>query len=125
MTVISFPPPTKLLNMNDTRNPFQKARLVKEWRTSAYWAACQLGPPSKRRHPASVVTITLPVKGKRTRDPANWVATAKPIIDGLTDAGVWPDDNQEWVTLMEPILSTSNKEVVVTIEPRTHSPVYA
>lgn len=30
-------------------------------------------------------------------DPANAYPTIKAIVDGMTDAGVWPDDDSRWV----------------------------
>lgn len=33
----------------------------------------------------------------RRRDPQNWQPTTKALTDGITDAGVWPDDSSEWV----------------------------
>ena len=38
-----------------------------------------------------VVEIAFP--DRRRRDPHNYMATVKPIVDGLVDAGVLPDDD--------------------------------
>jgi hypothetical protein len=62
------------------------------------------------------------VTDRRRRDPHNYFATVKPIIDGLVDAGLWPDDTPAWVTTTEPALRiTSDQTVTVTITPR-HTP---
>lgn len=51
----------------------------------------------------SLVHVTLPVKSVNTRrDPHNFVATVKPIIDGLVHAGLWPDDTAAYVKTDEP-----------------------
>lgn len=34
---------------------------------------------------------------RRKADPANASPTVKALIDGLTDAGVWPDDSSEYL----------------------------
>ncbi len=33
-------------------------------------------------------------------------------MNGLVDAGVWPDDTAEWVTVSEPSLIVSRKGIV-------------
>lgn len=38
-----------------------------------------------------VIHVAFP--DRRRRDPHNYMATAKPIVDGLVDAGVLPDDD--------------------------------
>lgn len=39
---------------------------------------------------------------KRRRDEMNIVATQKPLVDGLVDAGVVPDDTPEYVSELTP-----------------------
>lgn len=39
------------------------------------------------------ILITVKPPTRRKIDPPNYYPTAKPIIDGLTDAGWWDDDN--------------------------------
>jgi len=44
----------------------------------------------------SFVRVTFGVRDPgRRRDPHNYMPTVKAIIDGLVDAGVWPDDTPE------------------------------
>lgn len=38
------------------------------------------------------------------RDPHNYIATVKPLIDELVDMGLVPDDTAEWVSVAEPTL---------------------
>lgn len=112
---IRFPPPGPLLSLNDRQHWAAKARLVREWRTAAFYAAVGehrgLGP--------SIVAVTLPVKSNRRRDPHNLHPTVKAVIDGLVDAGCWPDDTPEWVTTTEPVLEVNGRLVVVTLTERT------
>jgi len=42
------------------------------------------------------------------RDPHNYIATVKPLIDELVDMDLVPDDTAEWVSVAEPKLVISN-----------------
>lgn len=49
----------------------------------------------------------------------HYFATVKPIVDGLVDAGLWPDDTPEWVTTTEPRLVVRRDGLVrVVLVPR-------
>lgn len=112
MIRIEFPQPAPLLSMNDRQH-------WAAWRWNATAAAVK-AIPSSTRMPMQpcVVSVALPVKDKRRRDPHNYFATVKPIVDGLVDAGLWPDDTPEWVTTVEPTLVPGATSVVVTLTPR-------
>lgn len=111
MTTITFPRPTKaLLSMNDRHHWARKAKDVRSWRDAASiaargfaWAYTKRGIALKEFKP-SMVVITLDVPDKRRRDPANFFPCVKAIVDGLVDAGWWPDDTPEYVTVCEPVL---------------------
>lgn len=47
-------------------------------------------------------TFTFPKNARR--DPHNWVAQAKPLVDELVVLGLVPDDTAEWVSVAEPKL---------------------
>lgn len=116
---IRFPPPGPLLSLNDRQHWAAKACLVSEWRRTAFFEAV-----AQLRHgglslPPCTVSVTLPVKGRRRRDPHNLHPTVKAVIDGLVDAGCWPDDTPEWVTTTEPLLEVNGRLVVVTLTERT------
>lgn len=113
--VIEFPPPAKCLTMNQRLHRMAEAQLVKAWRQAACDAATDAG--LKINAPMRV-TCYLPVKGKRRRDPLNWASTVKPILDGITDSGAWPDDDATWVTSTEPVLEVGADLVRVVMEPR-------
>jgi hypothetical protein len=104
--VVSFPQPARLLSMNDRHHWRVRARLVGAWRHAAHMAAVEQMPPgrSRRRLPPSLVRCHFDVPTRRARDPHNLFATVKAIVDGLVDAGLWPDDTSEWVTTVEPML---------------------
>ena len=88
-----------LISANERQHWRVKARLTKYWRHRAGLTARGLmnkGAWTKPGPAHVLVTITWP--DQRRRDPANWAPTAKAIVDGLVDAGVFPDDNDHHVT---------------------------
>ena len=104
-TVIWFPQPGVLLNLNHRVHWRQRAKVTKQWRTAAYWAAITLGPPAERVHDHRFVQMMIPVPDRRRRDPSNLFPLLKAAIDGIqADAGYWPDDTPEFVTTVEPYL---------------------
>jgi len=118
--IIRFPPPAKPLNMNERLHWSQRARRTKAWRQAAATAAMAI-KKSQRGQPPSTVSISLPVRSlKVRRDPSNWAPTLKAAIDGLIDAGVFPDDDSRWVTTFEPAfhLGSQDPDAVMTIERR-------
>jgi crossover junction endodeoxyribonuclease RusA len=128
-TTIRFRPPARLLSMNDRHHWSVRARLARDWRLAAQVAtrnahssgrfgSDQVGYFAHLPMPPSVISIVLPVRDSRRRDPHNYFATVKPIVDGLVDAGLWPDDTPEWVTTTEPTLSRTTTDVHIIITPR-------
>lgn len=111
--VIEFQAPAQLLSLNDRMHWAKRASLVAQWRKAAWASAVgkgRLGP--------SLVAVELPVFGNRRRDPHNFVPTIKPIIDGLVDARLWPDDTPEWVATLEPMLVVGARNCRVRLTPR-------
>lgn len=90
-------PPGEWISANGRMHHMARAARVRALRERAYWLARsadlpRFGAAVRVRVDFDVVTRT------RTRfDPANAMPTAKAIIDGLTDAGVWVDDDHEHV----------------------------
>ncbi|MFB9926029.1 hypothetical protein ACFORO_12380 [Amycolatopsis halotolerans] len=79
----------------------EEARRAKKIRESVGWKAkaMLLG---HHRH-ITVQLHYLPGDNKR-RDAPNLTATSKPAIDGLVDAGLVRDDNDDYVTEIMPII---------------------
>ena len=102
---ISFAQPPNHLTLNQRLYWAEKGRIVRAWRTVAGWNAVQ-----HRGQPPSLVAVSLEVRGAMRRDPHNWFPTVKPIVDGLVDAGVWPDDTPQFVTTLEPRLVPVRRE---------------
>ena len=108
----SFPKPAKLMSLNDREHWAIKATFARAWRRSA-WAYSKQSINKSLSH--AVVFVSLPVASLKTRrDPHNFIATIKPIIDGMVDAGLWPDDTAEWVEVREPQFHIG-KDVVIII----------
>jgi crossover junction endodeoxyribonuclease RusA len=118
---VEFDLPAKCLTMNQRLHWAQKAKISRLWRDAAAEAAAVLMVPDDemQTYPPgpSLVTVHLPVKGNRRRDPHNWFPTIKPIVDGLVDAGLWPDDTPQWVRCTEPTLVVNGDKVRVHMEP--------
>lgn len=119
---VVFTPPTRLLSLNDRLHHMERHKRAKRWRRATAHATAEqithaLGP--------CIVQVSLPVIDDRDRDPHNYFATVKPIVDGLVDAGLWPDDTPTWVTTVEPLLippanraARAFATVTVTLTPR-------
>ena len=101
---LSFPEPARRLSANDRDHHMVKAKLTAEWREAAGWAGVAAGrTPAERAHPPCLVEASFPVaRLNHRRDPSNWMPTVKAIIDGLVDAGFWPDDDSTHVKVLEP-----------------------
>lgn len=76
---------------------FWRVRSVrtKEWRKAAHDQAKAQQLPHIEK---AAVVAEMRFADARRRDPANWAPTAKAIVDGLVDAGVFTDDNYRYVT---------------------------
>lgn len=112
---IRFAPPAPLLNMNQRHHWARDRAEARAWRTAAMIAARNA---NVRHLPPCYVTVVLPVRDRRRRDPANFTKTVKPIVDGLVDAGVWADDTPEYVTTTEPRLAIGALDVFIEFRPR-------
>ena len=84
------------LNANDRTHWARRANLVRAWRTRAQLAAASARLP-KNIGPSHITATIHKTRGGRW-DAHNLTPTAKAIVDGLTDYGLWPDDNNDYVT---------------------------
>lgn len=88
--VLTLPFSKPPLSPNDRLHFRQKAALTRQIREAAYWVAKQAAiAPAP---PSAVLTVWFP-PDRRRRDAGSLTLTAKAAIDGLVDAGVWPDDD--------------------------------
>lgn len=90
----------QMLNANDRPHWTQKAKITAFLRATAAKEGQEYNctPYSKKRPCGLVVTIYAPTK--RRLDPPNFYPTVKALVDGLTDAGIWTDDNSEVIKYM-------------------------
>ena len=118
--VLEFEPPADPISMNEG-DSWKVRKSAKLWRERAYWAWCEAHPgqgPSGRVAPTpGVVRVVLPFPVSRGRDPINYAKTVKHIVDGITDAGAWPNDTPDYVAQEIPTLSVGTKLVVVRVSP--------
>lgn len=114
---ITLPQPAPLMSMNDRLHWTEQRKRARAWRTASMVHA--MDQLAGRSLPASTVAVALPVRDRRARDPHNYFATVKPIVDGLVDADIWPDDTPEYVTTIEPTLVPGATHVVITLTERT------
>jgi crossover junction endodeoxyribonuclease RusA len=102
-------------SMNDRLHWTKEAERIQLFRSYAKVAAREAGV---RDLAPSLVQVVVPFRtASSRRDPMNWTTVHKAVVDGLTDAGCWPDDTAEWVTGLEPEC-VKGDEVVVRIWPR-------
>jgi crossover junction endodeoxyribonuclease RusA len=97
--LLDIPKPDDLewLNSNDRRFRFNKTRLTKAWRYEGFLTAIST-PGGTTPFEGRVHVVASFWKPTRTHyDPNNLWPTVKAICDGLTDAGLWADDDHEHV----------------------------
>lgn len=91
------PKMVELANANKRLHWRRKAHVTQYWRAFAGLVSCPANLRNARIEKARVVVwITWP--DKRRRDIGNWAPLAKAVLDGLVDAGVFPDDNDDHIT---------------------------
>lgn len=87
---VELPAGQKLLNANGRLHWSARARITKQLRSDA----CLLAKATKVPHlERARIDCTYEPPDRRRRDAANWHDTAKPLVDGLVDAGVLDDDD--------------------------------
>lgn len=95
---LTIPAPCDWINANQRLHWAEKARRTKAWRTAAHYIAGAV--PRRQRIFTTPVHIVCTVHKTRNGrfDVSNLAPTSKALVDGLVDAGVIPDDSNQWVT---------------------------
>ena len=107
--MFSFPPPDKPWSTNKDRtlNQYERAALISTWKGVAqvmYGGWCAKNAHT-RALPPSLVRVHIPFTVNRRRDPHNYCGSVvKAIIDGMVNAGAWPDDTPNYVEHLSPVL---------------------
>jgi Holliday junction resolvase RusA-like endonuclease len=84
------------VNANGREHYHAKGRKVAAIRERAGWAARAARMTSPHERTRVVMHLFYPPTARK-RDASNLQPTAKAIMDGMTDARVWPDDNDRHV----------------------------
>ena len=116
--ILTFEAPAPLLSMN-VKQSYSARKDHQAWRDAAYYRYIEAHPgvgPTGRALGPCIAHISLPTASVRRRDPANFQATVKPIIDGIQRAGAWPDDTPEWVDQRNPSFHKGT-DVIIRLEP--------
>lgn len=105
--------------MNDRLFWARKAGITSMWRQAGHaWALRNKHRFPTPPVPSNVLVIFEVTDPGRRRDPLNMAPTVKALVDGLVDAGVWPDDDSRWVTVIEPQFRKGIDRVQIEITPR-------
>lgn len=117
---LTYPAPTNPWTTNEDRRLHFAVRAgrIKEWHDAAFWIAKR-----EKWHslPPSTVRVTVTYPTQRIRDPHNIVGTVvKATVDGLVAAGVWPNDDPRFVTVLEPriVVKPGHHQVTIELEDR-------
>ena len=102
--------PTDFITLNNSgtrSNRWAYAKMKSQWVDATTWAIRSqikpLGLPLPL--PACTLDWAFYFNTNRRRDPDNYVATRKPVLDTMVrEGGLWPDDNPTWVSNLEPRL---------------------
>lgn len=94
-------PMTAPLSMNDRQHYMVKHRAVAKVRKAAEKLAWIAQIPALEHF---TVELHYAPRDARRRDPENLFATLKPVVDGIVDAGVAPDDNPDFYTTTVPVI---------------------
>lgn len=105
------------MTMNQRKHWTWNAKTKKSWREATVYASCnwRAGYEQRRLSSKAIVKFVFPVTSNRRRDPHNYYPTIKSIVDGLTDANLWPDDTSKYVETREPVFAIC-PEVYIIIE---------
>lgn len=109
-------PISKPLSLNDRSHWSKRASDVSDLREATGWLAHEA---KIERCQKIKVTLIYEPRDKRRRDKDNLVATLKPVVDGLVDVDVIPDDTPEHVEYDMPLIDApSGKQgrLVVLVE---------
>lgn len=88
-------PASRVLSANDRADRRAQSGKVAAIRRDAQLLARASG--LQRFDRAEVKIIVRFPDEKRRRDPNNYHATTKPLMDGLVDAGMFPDDSKDFI----------------------------
>lgn len=93
----------QMISANDRMHYQVKGQITQFLRELACYECKRTGlapeAPYSPSRPCTVTVIVRPPTARRN-DAPNWYPTIKALVDGLTDAGVWTDDNNQVIKAM-------------------------
>lgn len=111
----------KLLNAERASHWRQHRDTTRELRQLGRLAGLNLINVKGYQFPPQAMVSSYPTYSTRRSwpDVGNWFPTSKALIDGLVDAGAWPDDNPDHIVglLFERPRLASNDGLFLTITP--------
>lgn len=127
-------PPTEWLTANGRYHWADKQKRTKALRMRGKIASVNLTRELRREYGHRVrlplckarvrVVATLHTRTNTRMDPANSYPTVKALVDGMTDARLWPDDDSEHLVGPDmrrgdpdPTMRKGWRRIVITIEP--------
>lgn len=114
--VFTFEQPSVALSVNKAYSMHWSARrrYLADWRLACR-IAFQKAVLERGELPLKPVTLdfTFTFAKNARRDPANYHATTKSLVDELVNAGLVPDDTAEWVSVVEPTLRIADDNLCI------------
>ncbi len=107
---LRLPYATPPLSLNGRMHWATKARITAEIRTFVALSCRGIFQVVTADARMIHVELIYTPRDSRRRDRDNLVATLKPCIDGLVDAGIVPDDSPEYVTWTPPIIAPADSK---------------
>ena len=114
---LTIPAPCDWLNSNQRLHRMVSAARIRQWRGAAEHHAAIDQRWAPFECPVHIVCTVHKTRAGRW-DAGNLYPTAKAIVDGLVDAGVIPDDSNEWVTGPDMRAGEKRPEACVVVEVR-------
>jgi hypothetical protein len=99
-TMVSVPvvvPPLDVITLNARAHWTANHRATAALRLRGGWSARAARVPHLARADLTV-WVVYPSAVRRRRDVSNYLGTVKPLLDGMVDAGVLPDDDDRHLT---------------------------
>ncbi len=97
-TILRFPIPREII-LNSNQVVFRRVKGLRVKTLRRMGEALGLAINENKFDKYTVDVIVYP-PSKRRLDPPNLYPTVKPLIDGLTDANLWEDDDHEHMSSM-------------------------
>ena len=104
--LIIFKQPSKPLSLNQAYSMHwsKRRKYFQDWELNLKMAYSTLIAREDIEVAAMDLEFTFTFDKNTRRDPHNYIATVKKLIDVLVSEGLVPDDTAEWISVREPIL---------------------